>query len=327
MRPLLYLFFVLLGLGATHLAWSAGVVATLHAFFQHRAPNLAKMAPAGDPWEQLASGFSRRAMDEAHRSGKPLVMLLGSSMTYGYPWQEPVIYSRLMADALPGSHVVNLSMVGARMRSLTDFALCALDGSHRPAVLLVEIPLINSVASVKAEIGRIPRACAWPGARAPADWQVALSHPMGTGWIALLWDEEAYSKPDEPLQVSRVPPDYFADRQAFAPRERAFVAELRRYLKRTGGLGDRVYAYVSPIYTGAITAAGGDLASVEHQIALTLQVCAEVKTVICLDTRPIGTRKELFYNLTHLNQRGHRAMADFLVAAMAQQQAAAAPAR
>jgi hypothetical protein len=312
-RALRYVFAALLAVAVVHLACSAAVVIILRTHFAHRAPNIATMTQDGPEREVIASAFTVESFRRTMRSGKPMLMFLGSSVSYGYPWQEPVIFTRQVAEALPRRETVNLSIVGAHMRALTDFATCAIEPQRRPDVLVVEIPLVNSVATIRTDARFPGRRCKHPGAAAGGYWRLALANPLAIGWAARLWDNEAYAKPDQALQVAKVPADYFADRQSFAAIETAFVAELRRFLTEVSTMGNMVYVYVSPIYTPAIEQAGGDRLSVEHQIALANAVCQEVKGVVCLDTRPFGTQKDLFYNLTHLNQRGHRALADWFL--------------
>jgi hypothetical protein len=313
MHALRYLIVLIATVAAAHLAWSAGVVALLHGFYEHRIPNVRKFPNAGAEWEDFTSAFAIASAARSRAGGRPGVMFLGSSMTWGYPWQEPVIFSKLTARAAPDWTVSNLSVIGAGILTLGQISHCALgDKQRQPDVLVVEIPLVNAVSQVRGH-GNSPQPCHRSGSDVPGEWRLALMRPLGVGWLMLLWDEEAYDKPDEPLQVARVPDTYFADQRAFAPIEAAFADQLRAFLTRMSSRGGKVYVYVSPIYTPAIDEAGGDRRSVEHQIELAYRICQEVQGVVCLDTRPFGTQKDLFYNLTHLNQRGHRALADWFV--------------
>jgi hypothetical protein len=312
-QALRYVLAVILAVALAHLSWSAGIVSLLHHFYGHRVANVVKTRDLGSEREDLASSFVAESRARARRSGRPLLMFLGSSVTYGYPWQEAVIFSTRVAQILPDRTVANLSVIGEGTRWLSYIAHCTIDSTRRPDVLVVEVPLVNSIGNLRIQPRFAPRPCAGAGPAAIGYWRLALARPFGVGWLALLWDEESYDKPDQDLQVTRVPPSYFADRQAFATLEPQFEDELRQYLRQMSTMGEKVYVYVSPIYTPAIAEAGGDRLAVQHQIDLANRVCQEVKGVICLDTRPFGTQKDLFYNLTHLNQRGHRALADWFV--------------
>jgi hypothetical protein len=317
MRTTKYLFAILLVMGGAHLAWSAAMVAALTIFFNHRVPNVTKVPNLGRHWEEITSSFVVESIADARRSNRPLALFLGSSVTYGYPWQEPVIFSRLFADKVPGFKVANLSIVAAGMRALTDFATCALDEKHRPDILLVEIPLVNSTTSVKSDFKYKPRECAQLSERISGYWPLVLRRPYGTGWVSMLWDEHAYDKPEKTLKIVKVPSDYFADRKTFESMESMFISELRLYLTTVSRMGSRVYVYVSPVYTPGIDESGGDRQAVEYQIALTNRVCREFAQVTCLDSTPFNSQRDLFYNLTHLNQQGHRALANWFVGQVA----------
>ncbi len=142
-------------------------------------------------------------------------------------------------------------------------------------------------------------------------WPLAFLRPYGIDWVSILWDEEAYKSQDADLVIAPVPPTFFADKERFKSIEAQYVAELRRFLISASEMGDRVLVYISPIHTPGITKAGGDQASVEYQIDLTYRTCLEYKKLTCLDSSIFNKRPELFYNLTHLNHRGHRAVADW----------------
>ena len=304
---------MLLVAAGAHLAWSAAFAGLLHLLHDHRVPNVRKVENVGTRWEDLASAFVAQAQGAARQDGKPFMLFLGSSVTWGHPWQEPVIFTREVATRLPGWQVSNLSIVGVGTRGLTDFATCALDGRHRPDLLVVEIPLVNMVASAASDARFAPRACAHPGQGAEGYWSLVVRRPFGTFWTSLFATEQLLPRPDETLQTGRVPPGYFSDRSAFAAIEPLFAAELRRFLGEVSRMGTRVVVHVSPIYTPGVGEVGGDRDAVEHQVDLANRICREFAQLTCLDTRAFSGRRELFYNLTHLNQRGHRAMAEWFV--------------
>jgi hypothetical protein len=316
MRCIRYFAVLALSLCAAHLAWSALMVGWINAYYDHRIFNLRHIEDKVRHWEDFTSAFVVEHLQQT-RDGKPTLMFLGSSVSYGFPWQEEVIFSRLFAQNRPQWHVSNLSVIGSNMRSLTDFATCALGPGHRPDMLVVEVPLVNSTFTIRADSQHKPRTCKPAKERISGYWPLVLERPQGTGWFSILWDEMAYWKPDQDISVAPLPPNYFADSREFSETEALFVAELRRYLTAVSEMGEKVYAFVSPIHTAVITEAGGDRQSVEYQIALTHRICREFDRVTCLDATFLNEKRELFYNLTHLNQRGHRALADWLIGQIA----------
>ncbi len=294
-----------------HLAWSAVVVVALRTFYEHRIVNVRKIPNVDKKWENFSSAFVSEVIKVAATEQKPHVMFAGSSVTYGYPWQERIIYTKVVANDLPEWKVSNLSIIGVGMQSLTDFATCALSSENRPSILIVEIPLVNSTASISPGSVRVPRRCLPYDQGFPGYWSLVASKPYGLGWVSILWDEEAYEKPDADLVITPLPPTYFADKQHFQKIEDYYVSELRRFISSVSVMSGKVFVYVSPILATAISKAGGDRAAVEYQIELTNKICLEYKNVTCLDSSIFSDRPELFYNLTHLNHRGHRALAQW----------------
>jgi hypothetical protein len=310
-----------------HIAWSAVVVTALRSFYEHRIVNVRKMPNVDRKWESFSSSFIGEAIQDAVEQQKPLLMFAGSSVTYGYPWQEDVIYTKLVKNNFSDWKVSNLSIIGVGMKALTDFATCALSLESRPDVFIVEIPLVNSTASIMPGPMRTPRQCLSYNHRLPDYWPLVISKPYGAGWVSILWDEEAYEKPDSDLIITPLPPNYFADRDHFAKIQENYVLELRRFISAASKMGDKVFVYVSPILTAAIPKAGGDRAAVEYQIELTNKICLEYKDVTCLDSSIFSERADLFYNLTHLNHRGHRAFAEWIKPHIVSQTGSMAPLR
>jgi hypothetical protein len=312
---------------AFHIAWTSVVVSALSNFYKHRIFDIGKIENVGDHWESFTSAFVAQAMNGSVLEKKPLTMFVGSSVTYGFPWQERVIFTKYIANELRGWKVSNLSIIGVGTRAITDFATCALNPSYRPSVLIVEIPLVNSTSSLEPGVEFPPRKCLYYSGDIPSYWSLVMSHPYGTGWASILWDENAYEKQDVDLLITPLPSTYFADKKRFDSIQELYIVEVRRFLDSVSRMGDKVFIYVSPISTPAITAAGGDRAAVEYQIELTNKICSEYKNLTCLDSSIFNERPELFYNLTHLNHRGHRALADWFMPHIAPQAPSVAPQR
>lgn len=294
-----------------HLIWSAVVVNLLDHYQHHRLLNIRKTKSVDRDWEAMSSAFVHAVLTDAKKKNRPSAIFIGSSLTYGYPWQEPVIFSRVVAERLPDWRVGNLSIIGAGMRGLLDHATCPLRGAIKPDVLVVEIPLVNSIGNLDPAKQQTMRECSASSASRVDTLKLVLSRPYGLGWISLLWDEEAYEKPEENIQIAKLPSDYFATAERFQAVRAQFRSELEVYLNSVAGMGKKVLVYVSPVYTPGIEAAGGDRQAVEAQMAFAYEICKENGKVICIDPASFGLQREMFYNLTHLNQKGHRVLGEW----------------
>lgn len=295
-----------------HLIWSAMVVSLLGHFYSHRIINIRKIKTVENNWEEMSSAFFYEAMSDAKIKKQPSVIFIGSSHTYGYPWQEPVIFSRIASERLSDWRVANLSYIAADIRGLLDHSLCSMGGDLKPDVLVAEIPLVNTIGSLDTTKARVKRRCSESARERIGYWKLVLSRPYGLGWLSLLWDEEAYQKPDADLQIVKLPNTYFATRDRFGAVKSQFADELREYVEAVSMMGHKVIVYVSPIYTPGIDEAGADRGAVEMQIEFAYNICRENDKVICIHPALLGMKREMFYNLTHLNQRGHRALGEML---------------
>lgn len=295
-----------------HVVWSSLVAYGFERFYDHRLPDLTRVASRANDWEPLLHAFWQA---NARRDpAKPAAAFVGSSMTYGYPWQEPVIFSRIFSDRARGWNVTNLSYYSADIWGIREYLLCPLEASSewRPDVLIVEIPLVNSIRLIQQ--GEIPnkRKCVGSGSQVADYFQFVIERPIGTGWIPLIWDVEAYDKADQEIQIANVGSDYFASADKFESIEKEYRRDLRAFLDKISALGRNVFVFISPIYLPGIAEAGGDRVAVERQIQVTWEVCKSHASIKCLPVSQFGQERNLFYNLTHFNQRGHRVFGEWL---------------
>lgn len=268
----------------------------------------------------MSSAFAYAAYADAINLEKPLVFFVGSSLTYGYPWQERVIFSRVVAARASSWRVANLSYIGANMRGLLEYATCSLGRSIKPNILVVEIPLVNSIASLDSDKSPTRHDCQVLADRPANYWELVLTRPYGLGWVSLLWDEESYEKPEESIQIVKLPSAYFASSEQFESVKAKFTSALEEFLSAVSGMGDKVVVYVSPIYTPGIGDSGGDAKAVEAQIDLAYKICKKNGKVICINPSAFGLHREMFYNLTHLNQSGHRVLGEWFESHVLQSQ-------
>lgn len=298
---------------AAHAVWSSLVAFGFKHLYDHRLPDITRIASRANDWEPFLHSFWQA---NARRDpAKPAIAFVGSSMTYGYPWQEPVIFSRILSDRLSGWNAANLSYYSADIWGIREYLLCPVTTSSdwKPDVLIVEIPLVNSIRQIQP--GAVPRKreCSGEASRSAGYFQFVLMRPIGTGWIPLMWDVEAYHKADQEIQIAPVGPDYFASAAAFGNIEKEYLRDLRAFLDKISGLGRNVFVFISPIYLPGIAEAGGDRAAVEHQIQVTWEVCKSHASITCLPVSRFGLERNLFYNLTHFNQRGHRVFGEWMM--------------
>ena len=269
----------------THIAWSSIMAAMMFWGYPHRIFDVRRWYETKD-YEALVGAFLETRQAET--------VFAGSSFTFGYPWQEEVIFSRLFGKG------VNASVIGANLAGIDRLILCNLH-RHSVQMLILEIPVINSVGGA-GFIGPCT------SDRVSSYFSFAFLRPIGTGWFRFLWDNEAYPKPDEAIKISPVPKGYFLgdyDR-------RGFEESVVKVVSHAKSVAARVFVLPSPVYLPGVAQVGENAIAVRDQLETAVSACRRVSGVTCLDPSHFYENPRYFLNMTHLNQAGHRAMGEWL---------------
>lgn len=303
------------GAALMHALASAAAATMLESTYSHRMFDVRRWptrTTTGDVAEMTAVFLGGQL--SRHPERRPTIFV-GSSFAYGYPWQESVTMSSRYARLRPHELVLNISVIGASLLSLDKGILCgARNAGVTAEVAIVELPVINAAASILTEQQReVPREIVCDetiGRRGYTGF--TLRHPLGVGWVPFIWDDKAYPKADEGLSLNKVPPGYYITASQFASIERAYRAQIVDAVRSAKRVADRVYVFASPVFLPGVAEVGEDAAAVRVQLDAALAICRTVAGVSCLDSQPFYDRKDVYYNMTHLNQRGHQAIAEWL---------------
>ena len=304
-----------------HVIWSLAMTELLATAYDHRIFDVRRW-PVDLPRPAVAELVAAFVRDRAV-ADKPVTVFIGSSFTFGYPWSESVVMSKRYAQQHAGARVLNVSVLGAGLEVLNRSILCGLRAAGRRIdTAILEIPVINAVSRL-----RDGEPTDWQGAcHAEQIWPeylpFALRRPIGIGWLTFMWDPYAAAKPDEPIQLAPAK-GYFVPPDTFAAMRGQFRDLVVQTIAAARPLADRVVVLPTPVYLPGVTEVGEDAANVRRQLDEALAACRTVQSVTCLDPEPFYGRREAYYNMTHLNQHGHRVMAEWLSSKVAPHSGAA----
>lgn len=269
----------------------------------------------GPPSEgfRLAGSYLRERLA---RSRPPVTLFAGSSVTHGYPWSQSQTFAHLYSAAA-GTTTINASILALDVSGVNDWILCAARRNGlRVAVLIVEVPVVNTVsqlASYHRASSPAPPLSDCRNQRAdPGYARLAWSHPLGVGWFVFLWEREAFVKPDTVMTPAPVPAGYFTSAADFAAVAGDYDAQIVAMVANARTVADRVFVFASPVFTGGLASIGEDDEAVAGQLTRTVDACRRAGGAVCLDASFLGARQDYFMNFTHLNQAGHRVMAEWL---------------
>lgn len=306
-----------------HLVSSVAIAYALERSYTQRVPDLRRWtgrdASPSAPRELLA----RFIHVHTRHANRPAIVFLGSSFTFGYPWQERVVLSRRYSELRADRAVINASVTGGALSVVHDWGVCGAARQADPIdTVVIEIPVVNTAAHllnrIDAGLDFEPLAtCDRDNFLIAGYWPFVAKHPLGLGWIRFLWDVEAYEKSEEPITIVKVPTGYFATRANFAKVKPEYDAEIAQALTNAKTVARNVYVFPSPVYLPALDEIGEDRLAVRDQLQATLDACHVVAGVVCLDPSEFYDRRDLYYNMTHLNQRGHQVIAEWFAASIA----------
>ncbi len=307
--------------GAAHVVWSLAMTELLAASYDHRIFDVRRW-PVDLPRPavaQLVAAFAEEHLRAGR--GRPSTVFMGSSFTFGYPWQVSAVMSERYAALRPQERVLNISVIGAGLEVLNRGVLCGVRDAGQPIDLaILEIPVINAVSRIaEGDSDDWMDGCATVPRRARY-LRFALARPIGIGWLPFIWDVYAYPKVDEELQLAPVPKGYFIESDAFAAVRARYRQQVVSTIAAAKPLARRLVVFPSPLYLPGAAELGEDVEAIRAQLAETIAACREVDGATCADPEALYTRRELYYNMTHLNQRGHQAMAEWLLSTIGPEQ-------
>lgn len=302
---------------AAHLVWSLAMTELLASSYDHRIFDVRRWPSdlSRPAVSQLVAAF---AEDRLRTSDpRPSTVFIGSSFTFGHPWQESVVMSQRYAELRLRESVLNISVIGAGLEVVNRAVLCGVREAAQPiGVAILEIPVVNAVSRiVGGESTDWMNGCA-PDARHARYLRFALGRPIGIGWLPFIWDVYAYEKGDEDLALAPVPKGYYIGRQAFDAVRARYRQQVAATVARARPLARRLVVFPAPVYLPGAAQMGEDIEAIRDQLAETVAACREIEGVTCLEPRAFYTQRDWYYNMTHLNQRGHQAMANWLAAAI-----------
>ncbi len=290
-----------------HLAFSAVVALAAQRGYPERIFDVRKISD-GPHGELVGAYLASRPSDQID------TVFVGSSFTFGYPWSDEVTFASLYGKTA-SRRVLNVSIVGANTQDLCEDVLSELTRAGiTPGTLVIEFPLINETKQVlltdmARSIVTAPRQTDIEVDAAPRSlFNFVVRRPIGLDWIRLLWSPYARSQPERNVSITRIPDDYFASPDDFERVKGKLTTRMQTTLAMAAGVTDEVYMFVTPVYLEGVERAGSDKGNIERQLRFAQAECRRLAGEKCIDTMKLTSESTSYFNLTHLNKKGH---ADF----------------
>ncbi|HAU1606021.1 TPA: hypothetical protein JBJ19_14460 [Legionella pneumophila] len=303
-----YIITIIVGLVFTHLLWSYFLGGLTSYFYNKNLINVRN-------YEAKEQNFLTQAYlkQKLKSPTKPIMLIIGSSFSYGYDLLAKETYTHFMTKYFPNYTILNASRIGESGQDiLTHINYLKAHKIHLDT-LIVEINLFNFTSTSSyytAQDTNKP----WFDFINTSYSRFYLLHPHGINLLTNLELNRIYA-PDKKIehQYSFLPfPDSFSEKYTnFKRKLPNYTAFLNSLFSSALSIADHVYFFVSPIYKNGIKQTQFKVSDIQNELDDIFQICKKFSKIHCL-TPSFNYSKNNFMNLSHFNEQGHRVLAKWL---------------
>ncbi|ASQ47450.1 SGNH/GDSL hydrolase family protein [Legionella clemsonensis] len=328
-----YIFTIGVGVIITHLAFSYCMGFLTSYFYREFMINVRNLN-AGE----YKSASQAYLAANIKTSKKPVMLVLGTSFSYGYGLNASNTYSNLLTKQFPNYFIMNASVVGDHGEGILEKLIYLKNKKLAVDSLIIEINLFNLTAgTVKNKKNQQSGYEKIQKKKNKKNQQLVydkiqkkiaglidsltdsfslfyLFHPHGFNSISNLDLNRLYVLgPKNEHKFSFVPlPDTYSQKYAefrqTLPRYKKFITAV---LTASRDISNHVYFFVSPIYGDGVRKTQFKLEDIEKELQDLNQICHQMSGVNCLNPG-IQLSESYFSNLSHYNEEGHRALSKWL---------------
>lgn len=270
-------------------------------------------------------------------SKKPVILVLGTSFSYGYDLLSKNISSHLLADFFPNYFVMNASLIGDHGEGIFQKINYLKSKKITVDTLIIELSLFNFTAGVP----RIPQSSpssvtnfsfaekdkpnnqfkrmlvklsSLTDSLSGSYFSFYFLHPHGFNAITNLDMNRLYKlgkKREHSYSFAALPDTYLKNYSKFKEDLPEYDKFITAMLSSSLEVAQNVYFFVAPIYGDGINKSQFNLEETSHQLLELYHICQRQETVHCLNPG-IQFQEQYFMNLSHYNEEGHRVLSKWL---------------
>jgi hypothetical protein len=328
-----YIFTILAGIVITHLAFSYFMGFLTSYFYQEFMINVRNLND--DEWESASQAY---LASNIKPSKKPVMLVLGSSFSYGYSLNARNAYSNLLAKQFPNYFIMNASKIGESGDGIFQKINYLKSKNITVDTLIIELSLFNftdvppsipqnTLLNVtNFSFSEIDKPSNNQSKRMPGNLSNLIDslsgsyfsfyflHPHGFNAITNLDLNRLYTLgriSEYSYSFVPLPDTYLKTYSKFKkdlPQYDKFITAL---LTSSLEVSQNVYFFVAPIYGNGIKKSQFKLTDTEHQLLDLYHICQRQKKIACLNPG-IQFQEQYFMNLSHYNEEGHRALSKWM---------------
>lgn len=295
----------------THVAFSGLVSVWIGETIDNRLFNVRNIDDVSQ-WGPLTRLYVEgQAIDDP----RPKVLLLGSSVTWGYSWPSRDVMSWHMQEMEPQRQVLNLAVIGQDLTGVTTIECHLQDIEADISEVVIEVNLFN----FRPASALPPKECAdgdrYLALAGPFTYlHYALANPWGLDYFRAFWSDYNYPQAEREFTWAPLPDEYFPWLSDFREHRAILSETIITAVARAASVTDDVVVYIAPTLREGLDLSGYPAEDLEQIADLVGDICKGTGAT-CVDAG-LDLPREYFANLTHFNLRGHRDFARWLLEMM-----------
>ncbi|HDV6632372.1 TPA: hypothetical protein RJX14_001161 [Legionella pneumophila] len=242
---------------------------------------------------------------------KPVMLVFGSSFSYGYDLLLKESYPYIMGKYFPKYSIINSSIIGESRKNILIYVNYLKTHKISVDTLVIEINLFNFTSSTfntpntnKDYFEHLNNSYS----------QFYLFHPHGINLLTNLELNRLYA-PDKKMEhqysFASLPDSYSEKYSDFKRKLPMYETFLNSLFASASAIADHVYFFVSPIYKNGVKQTQFKVSDIQNELDDIYQICKKFSKIHCL-TPSFNYSKNNFMNLSHFNEQGHRVLAKWL---------------
>lgn len=308
-----YITVLLLSILFVHILYSLILSKITTAIYDHRLINVRKFDNNNMKSFNCHLAIYSFLQSALQSTDKPVVLVLGSSFSWGYPWNPENIFSYQLQQLMPDYKVMNASVVGASQELPLCILMLMKKLNIKVSKIIIELNLSNFYNSGSAPV-EAPfeknKFLAKINSNLPHYLGLYLANPFGSRAIDVLLDEYDYKQSERFFVKTELPSNYFRKTEVFQKGFESSKGKLNNLFSLAQETADQVYFFISPVLQDGMpdTISGSE---VLEQMSIIQRECTKYESIQCINMG-ITTKKSNYSDVTHLNIQGHMELAQKL---------------
>lgn len=305
-----YIIALLIGLAITHITWSFFLGAITSFFYKDDLINVRNFV--GEEQSPLTHAYLN---EKLKGSSKPVILILGSSFSYGYDLLAKEAYPHFMTKYFPEYKIINASRIGESGQDILTHVDYLKAQKISLNTLIIEINLFNFTASsFTIPQNDLQQGKNWVDYLNNSYTNFYMLHPHGVNSIANLELTRLYApdkKNEHIYSFAQLPDSYSEKYAAFQKKLPNYTLFLNKLFSTSSEVADNVYFFISPIYKNGVKQTQFKISDIQNEINDINKICAKFPKLHCLNPS-FDYPENYFMNLSHFNEQGHRILAKWL---------------